>query len=238
MAKVFKPCRCVHCLRHCDSPTSDHVFPKSWYPDMTPQNMERWQIPSCENCNTEYSKIEDDLLQRLGMCVDPDSVAAGGIANKALRAVDSKCGRDEKDKEKRSRARHRLLGSVMPVSSLDIRGVLPDKSPQPISEESFGMLIPAEALKQIGNKFIRGITFIASGLYIDSQHEVSIFFAHEMDCQFITKMLNQYGKRYDNRPGILIEYAPCQDDPQSGLYYIEIWNKVYMYGTVTPKGDA
>ena len=60
MAKVFKPCKCVHCLRYCDSPTSDHVFPKSWYPDTTPQNMEKWQIPSCENCNTEYSKIENE----------------------------------------------------------------------------------------------------------------------------------------------------------------------------------
>jgi len=238
MAKVLKPCKCVHCLRYCDSPTSDHVFPESWYPDTTPQNMEKWQIPSCENCNTEYSKIENDLLQRFGMCVDPDSIAAKGIADKAIRAVDSKCGRDERDKEKRSRSRHRLLQTVMPVTSLDLRGVLPDKNPQPISEESFGILIPADALKRMGNKFIRGITFVASKLYIDSQHEVSIFFAHEINCQFIVQMLNQYGKRYDRGPGIVIEYAPCPDDPQSGLYYIDIWNKVYMYGTVTPKRDV
>lgn len=235
MAKVFKPCKCVHCLKYCDNPTSDHVFPKSWYPDTTPKDMEKWQIPSCENCNTKYSKIESDLLQRFGMCVDPDSIAAKGIADKALRAVNSKYGRDERDKEKRSRSRHRLLQTAMPVSFLDPRGVLPDKNPPPISKKSFGILIPADALKRMGNKFIRGITFVASKIYIDSQHEVSIFFAHEIDCQFIVQMLNQYGKRYDHGPGLVIKYAPSLDDPQSGLYYIEIWNKVYMYGTVTPK---
>ena len=81
MSKKFTNTRCVYCLRFFKKLTSDHVFPKSWFPDTTPQNMEKWQIPSCENCNTEYSKIENDLLQRFGMCVDPDSIAAKGIAD-------------------------------------------------------------------------------------------------------------------------------------------------------------
>ena len=87
MTKKFKQCNCVHCLIACDNPTSDHVFPRSWYPETTLACLEKWQIPSCQRCNEEYSKIEADLLQRIGMCVSPESDEAKGIANKALQPV-------------------------------------------------------------------------------------------------------------------------------------------------------
>jgi hypothetical protein len=89
----------------------------------------------------------------------------------------------------------------------------------------------------MGEKFIRGITFVVDNLYVEKDHEIDLFFVHEINAQEIVYLLRQHGKRYDRGLGIVIERAPAPDDLQSGLYYIEIWNKLYMYGTVTPRTE-
>jgi len=66
MGKKFSNCRCVHCLRFFKVLTSDHVFPVSWYPETTPDNLEKWQMPSCKKCNEKYGKI-DILINNAGI---------------------------------------------------------------------------------------------------------------------------------------------------------------------------
>ena len=56
MAKSI-PGRCVHCLHEVDAITDDHLFPRSWYPTTTPQNLEKWKFPACGRCNREYGKV-------------------------------------------------------------------------------------------------------------------------------------------------------------------------------------
>jgi len=58
------------------SRTWDHVFPRSWYPDNTPKDLEKWQVPACQPCNANYGKLENQLMILLGMCVDPSKAAA------------------------------------------------------------------------------------------------------------------------------------------------------------------
>jgi len=64
MAKKSSNTRCVHCLEYFEELTSDHVLPKAWYPDDTPDNLEKWQVPAC----SEYSgtrahlTLENNLL--------------------------------------------------------------------------------------------------------------------------------------------------------------------------------
>ena len=65
--------QCVICLKNFndsiegDFRTKEHVFPKSWYPESTPNDLEKWKVPSCKRCNNEYSFYEQDLLIRLGL---------------------------------------------------------------------------------------------------------------------------------------------------------------------------
>lgn len=49
MLKKFSNTRCVYCLKHFEELTSDHVLPRAWYPDNVPENIEKWQVPSCKN---------------------------------------------------------------------------------------------------------------------------------------------------------------------------------------------
>lgn len=57
MAKNPDKGKCVHCLTDPVDRNWDHMFPKSWYPDTTPENLEKWQIPSCIACNARYGKL-------------------------------------------------------------------------------------------------------------------------------------------------------------------------------------
>jgi len=71
MTKKFRETQCAHCLKYVDKATSDHVFPKSWYPSTTPKGVEKWQMPSCIECNSRMGKIENELLLKFGLCVSP-----------------------------------------------------------------------------------------------------------------------------------------------------------------------
>ena len=74
--------RCVHCLKDIDEMTDDHLFPVSWYPKSTPENLAKWKFPSCKECNSNLGKIEEDLLWRLGLTIDPADARSSGIAEK------------------------------------------------------------------------------------------------------------------------------------------------------------
>jgi hypothetical protein len=67
MAKVFTNTKCVYCLRFFEKLTSDHVFPESVYPDTTPENVRKIQVPACDECNQKFRKNEDELLQKIRM---------------------------------------------------------------------------------------------------------------------------------------------------------------------------
>ena len=59
MAKNPEKGKCVHCLKVPVDRTWDHMFPKAWYPDTTAENLEKWQVPSCRECNQRLGKLEN-----------------------------------------------------------------------------------------------------------------------------------------------------------------------------------
>jgi hypothetical protein len=50
--------QCIHCGAAVDETTKDHVFPASWYPETTPEEIQRWTAPSCGACNNRLGSIE------------------------------------------------------------------------------------------------------------------------------------------------------------------------------------
>ena len=113
MAKKPAPGKCVHCVGQFEKLTWDHVFPESWYPDTTPDNLYKWQIPNCIRCNQEYGKIEKDLMIRVGLCLDPNDPSCAGIVDKALRSIDHTKGKNHKDKQARLKKRQQILGQML-----------------------------------------------------------------------------------------------------------------------------
>ncbi len=230
MAKNFPPGRCVHCLKYCEKPYSDHVFSRSWYPDTTPVHLEKWQIPSCEKCNQDYSKIENEILQIFGMCINPNHTASQGVVQKAIRAISPECGKNPHDTDCRSRARVKLIQKVLPEKNIHYESLLPSKYSLPNSKEPCALPISVESLTKMGEKFIRGITFVVDNRYFEPSYKIDIVFQYESNVKNIIQLYKPYFKRFSCGPGIIIDRAVSPNDPQSGIYYIEIWKFWYMYG--------
>lgn len=240
MAKKFTNTHCVYCLRFFNKLTSDHVFPKSWYPDTTPLNLEKWQVPSCSECNSKYSKIESGLLQKAGLCLEPTEFRSLGIAEKVIRSLNPKEAKTVRDGVHRQKQREKVLKGLVPGHKISEEAVFPGFGPPPDTtiNEQMGILVPEKQLKALGEKLVRGITYVKYKRYIDQNHKVDIFFVHEKNAQLVVDEIRRFGREYHCGPGVRIGAAFIQNDPHSGLFDIEIWGKLRMYATVLPKEES
>src|SRR3546814_13047400 len=126
-----KGAQCVYCLRLLTPAlrTQDHVIARSWFPLSTPQNVEKWKVPSCRPCNHKFGKVEEDILHRLAMSLDRNDIAAAGIVETALRSIDPKQGKTTRDREHRQRKREKLRRELVTMRAYTYtRGLL--KFPQ------------------------------------------------------------------------------------------------------------
>ena len=236
MAKKFKNTRCTYCLKHFEKLTSDHVFPRGWYPDTTPQNLEKWQVPACEECNTKYSKIEGELLQKIGLCIAPEKLASLGIADKVLRSLNPKYARNAIDSQHREKNREKLLKNLIPATPSTADSIVPGFGPWPGVElsEQHGILVPKKSLDLFGEKLIRGFTYEMHTRYIEADHEVSVWIAHEEHAKPLIESIRQHGAEYHRGPGIIIGAAYIPEDPLSGVFKITIWGTLNLYGAILP----
>ena len=106
-----KPGNCVHCHKFFNNLTWDHILPKSWYPVMD-SNIEKWVIPSCLQCNRDLGKLEENLLSKLALCLDPNERNTFGIPQKVHRSINPLLGKDEIDKQYRKAKREKLRKEI------------------------------------------------------------------------------------------------------------------------------
>jgi hypothetical protein len=238
MGKKFYNTRCVYCLREFETLTSDHIFPKSWYPETTPANLEKWQVPACGGCNQKYSQLEEYLLTRLGMCLDPNNPRAKGIGEKVIRSLTPKYGRGSLDTFMRKKKLKKFVKEIRPVSKMPREGRLPGLKLAPGADEA-GIAIPISQsqLKEMGEKVVRGLVYYHYQQYIEKDHIVEVWFPYESAAQRVIGMLEGVGKKYEREPGIDVTIGLASDDPQSALFFIEIWGQYKMYATIMPKEE-
>lgn len=237
MPKPPPPGLCVHCRRHSDDLTWDHVFPEAWYPSDTPGNLEKWKIPSCRSCNAAYGTLEQDLLLRLGMSIGPEEPKASGIAGKVTRSMDSRAARNERDRRARI-ARHAAIGREMielkdPSEAGALPGFGPD--PGPANRSANAILIPKKSLERLGEKIVRGLTYLLTGQLIGEDYNLEVFVVNGEAAEPVNQILAHHGVRHDRGPGIELWRAPAQADPVSAVFAIEIWGKLKLYAGVHPR---
>lgn len=236
MAKKFPPGRCVHCLDEFDFLTSDHVFPDSWYPDTTPENLEKWQMPACSECNKIHGRMENDLLLRFGLCIDPADQKSLGITQKALRSVDPECAKKPKDREHRLKRRNKILRTLVPSATIHDESIFPNFGRYPgfPAEDQPGVLIAESDLKMLGEKLVRGITYVIDKCFIEKDHKVEVFFLRDEAATPILAQLQTHGAKYECGPGITVLRVVPHDMPTAALFAIEIWGRLHMYAAVQP----
>ncbi len=230
--------QCVHCLKEEAERNWDHVFPKSWYPDTTEADLEKWQIPSCVACNDRYGKLERDLIGRLGLALDAGNPASAGLADKALRAINPDAAKNEGDAAARDARAKKILGEMYKGEELKGKNVVPglherwDRS----LEEQLGISIPEESLPAMTEKIVRGITFREDGAFIEPDQEIKSFLVKDEDVKDVKEMLDRASTEFKREPGLVVRRARSSG---GDLYEITLWNQLKMYATVSkPKAAS
>jgi len=216
--------------------TKDHAFPASWYPDTTPEQVQRWTVPSCQACNNRLSKVERELLIRMGLCVDPTQWEARGISTKALRSL----GVGEEEMPEREAAHRRakkqsIIARLLRYTPEQMAAhVLPGFGPHEgaRAEEQSVVLVSADALTRVTEKIVRGCEFkLGVERYIDPPYELKAFFPvqegiDEMRGYLVNAEVTELG------PGLEIRRRAAADDPLTVLYRLQIWGTLTTFGSI------
>lgn len=227
-----RPGKCVHCLGEFNDLTWDHVFPVSWYPDTTPENIEKWQAPACEVCNGRLGKAEDKLLSVLALCVNPFDAHASGITEKVLRSSDPSATEDAEEKEKRAAKRAALLANVVRTKEIP-KGLFPGFGPEPGLDygESYAMVkLPVATLDAVNEKIVRCLTYVLrDGAFIGSEYKIGIYYVHEGQAALVDNLLQEKAVTYYRGPGVAIQYGKSNDGEVGAMMKITLWNKYSFY---------
>jgi hypothetical protein len=224
----------VHCLGTFEVLTWDHVFPSGWYPEGTPDDLEKWKMPACRKCNLEHSKGEGDLLVKLGMCIDPDEPKSAGIAEKALRATRASEGRDEQDAKRREALRQKLLRQVLEGDDIPRHAIFPGfgSLPGQSKQEQVAIPVSATAIRRLAEKVVRGLIYVVDGKIVDDPYVVDIHVLDEAGAEAIRAALAKHGQVFERGPGIVVTRAVTPEDELSGFYEVSIWGRFKVYASV------
>lgn len=225
---------CVHCLKEVEVRTWDHVFPKGWYPEDTPADIEKWKIPSCRFCNAEYGSLEEDLGIRIAFCIGPNASGAKGIYEKALRSMDASQGRNMKDRIRRAQKRDKYLGMLVKNPSVPESAIYPgfeERWGRP-PEERIALYVPVKGLQRIVEKIVKGIAFIEDDRLLEASVDIKHHPMHENTAAQFNDLLARFGESHSRGPGVEVTRAVTPEDGISALYKIVIWGQWIMYASV------
>lgn len=185
-------------------------------------------------------KIENRLLVQIGLCVPPFCRESLGIAHKAMRSLKPECGRDKHDAEFREKSRRTVVKKAVDPTTIPLASILPQfgfhSGVDPSKE--LGVLVSATDLKAIGEKLIRGTTWVIDKAYIDTDHSIHIIFPSDPTAGPFVEDLRRFGTLHSLGPGLSIVRAAADGDCQSGIYLIKIWGRLHMYGCVAPSKNG
>jgi hypothetical protein len=239
MPRRPSPGKCVHCLKDFEALTWDHVLPESWYPEGTIEK-EKWQVPSCKPCNNRLGKIEENLLIKLGLCLDPRDLKSLGIPDRVLRSLNPSFGRNDRDRKHRLAKREKVIREVKIFQGLPQEGIFPNFGPLPDQEyqEYPAVMLEEDEINQFSEKIVRGIAYISDNLFIDESYEIKPYVLDEQKAVELKKLVESTAVIFDRRPGLVVKRSLVEKDKVAGIYLIEIWERFRMYTIVAPKNLA
>lgn len=239
MAKRPPAGRCVHCLKKFDNLTWDHVLPDSWYPKGK-YNLKKWEVPACETCNRELGKIEEELLTKFGLTLDPRELCSFGIPEKVLRSLNPLYGKNERDRTRRQRKREKILKHVVAYKKLPDQVVFPNFGPLPDYEykEFPSVFIDPNYVDKFAKKIVRGIAYVANKSYIEDDYDMKLLIVDELKAKEMNKLVNERGETFDRGHAFLVKRLLVGNDLVGGIYFIEIWGRLRFYVVVSPKDQT
>jgi hypothetical protein len=200
---------------------------RSWYPDTTPETIQRWKVPACPECNNHLGQLEKDLLVRLALCIDPHSPAASGIAAAALRALGIDAGDlPEGEKAHRERLRARIKAECMPhAETAALPGKIPGLGPPDDQPSEWAIGIPWAALSIIAEKIARGCEYKLKMRYVELPYGIRTAVSESDE---VPEALAPGIRVLDFGPGCKIQRLFVAEDHNIVRYWITVWGKLCL----------
>jgi len=183
--------------------------------------------------------MENAILKKLGLCVDPHKLEASGIAAKALRAVGIGVESELSQKDKRIRAREKATLLKEAVAHRQIKGdrteevgVLPGFGPHAGFEPDSQMVVfvDRQMLKDVCGKIIRGLEHHVANRYVQSPYRLDVFFIKDKDIASLT--LNFGRPEIYLGPGFQVWRVVEVPNPKNVIYRIRIWDTLFVHGAI------
>jgi hypothetical protein len=230
-----KPGRCVHCLQEVDTITADHLFPKSWYPDRTPANLERWTVPACRPCNSEYGRIEENLRLVMVACVDPTSEAAAGLWPKVRDSMDPTKGKNPMDTLHRKLRAGRFQRGMEAARPDLLQHQLPEIYPDR-PKSTIALRVSEPDLRRFVEKLVRGTIYLTERKFVD-QHQIKMSLIPRGKDADLQQIFDEFGEAYERGAAIRIRKAAASEAPDQPLFVFDIWDQFRFYAYVEPIAD-
>jgi hypothetical protein len=228
------PGKCVHCLKDPVERNWDHVFPTSWYPDVTSPSLEKWKMPSCVPCNENYGKLEEDFLRRVALCIDPHLPTTRSVVEKALRSMRPSAATNDADRRVRLSLGQRILREALHGTQIPQTGIYPrlgERWQRP-TEDQTAILVPVESFRRLTEKIVRGTFYVDDGKFVEPPYEIEFFALDDDGARPIRTALSRFGKVYAREPGLVVKRAVAVEDGISSLFEIEFWGQFTTFASV------
>jgi hypothetical protein len=180
--------------------------------------------------------MEEDLLIRFGLCIDPRKPGASGLSKKALRALGiGVTGLSEKETRIRRALQDKILGKAKIYDERDEPHLIPGLGPHagfPFKKQ-FQIEIPADNVYAVAKKILRGCEFwLANGRMVEPPYELEVFMPRETPSELKPHL--KFGPDYLG-PGCRIRRAVPVDDVKTTTYEIVIWDSWTLFFSILPQ---
>lgn len=215
--------QCIHCLKYVEETTDDHVFPKSWFPASTPSSVQRWTAPSCRDCNNSLGKLEEQLLSRFALTIEPQKLEASGLGARVLRSYGIGA-KNLNSKEQAIREKRRKAIEAEIRNFAGSKSIVPGS--KPVSNES-GKLPPAipidgSMMSKVYAKIVCGCEYVlGNGRYIELPYYLTVFGSNQIE-QF-EELMSEVRPITTLGPGFSIKRGYGDSDPKTVAYDITLW---------------
>ncbi|HYV94623.1 MAG TPA: hypothetical protein VE978_22810 [Chitinophagales bacterium] len=223
--------------------TRDHVFPKSWYPDDTPNSVQRPTIPSCLECNNKLGSAERELFIRLAACFESSKAEASGIHKKYLVSLGIGVEHELSPEELaiRKKVRNKVVSEWRRPGTDSKERFFPGlelNSDIPPELQRVATL-PTELLIVVANKIVRGLEYInGNNRYIESPYTLELYAIPEQTegAAMAFNTFSEYGIKSSFGPGFIVERvaATTSENYEMVVYKITIWGQIVIYGIIAP----
>ena len=227
--------KCIHCLRDLidqNEVTMDHILPRSWYPDNTPENLEKWKAPACFDCNNRLSKVEQELLLTLPLCINPTKAEASGMTKRALASLGVGVDVKTMDSDEYKHRRGKLAKIIANAKPFDGKSTpFPNFGVHEGFPANEHMTIKLPDVKAFADKVIRGIEYKIGDRYIEEPYSVNVYFREKNEITFVEELFKKVSI-VERGPGFVIQRGYSNEDSGTVLMKVTIWGTFVIYGSI------